>query len=194
MTCTWHYVCHPQPAAFTCPILLFHHLSSLPFSWSEYHLQVHLYRWVLRSLLKVTSGPNHAQLSEDLAQPFLTLHTSPSELVSQQECSAKLQPLKPVITLLSNSFTAIHELMDESNGTEQCSYHGSNVDRDVSRLGELCIYNGLSLATLMALPHSTSPFEVAEAEYRAVNGLVSSWGQYLEYFVHTYVHTVQYIQ
>lgn len=134
---------------------------------------MHLYRWVLRSLLKVTSGPNRAHLSEDQAQPFLTLHTSPSELVSQQEYSADLQLLKPVIKLLSNSLTIIHELMDESNGTEQCSYHGSNVDRVFSRLGELCIYNGLSLATLLALPHSTSPFEVAQAEYRAVKGLVS---------------------
>ena len=172
MTCTLHYICHPQSLAFTpSSILLFHHPSSLPFSCSEYHLQVHLYRWVLRSLLKVTSGPNRAHLSEDQAQPFLTLHTSPSELISQQD--ANLQPLKPVITLLSNSFTAIHELMDESNGTERCSYHGSNVDRDVSWLGELCIYNGLSLATLLALPHTTSPFEVAEAECRAVSGLVS---------------------
>ena len=152
---------HPPPPPTSSPL----------FSLSEYHLQVHLYKWILRSVLKLTSGPAH--LSEEQAQPFLTLHTSPSELVPQQEHSTYLGPLNSVVKLLTNSFTAIHELTDETDGTEQCSYHGNNVDNDVSRLGALCIYNGLSLATLLAPSHNTSPFEVARAEYRAVDGFVS---------------------
>lgn len=161
--------------------------SSSALSLSEYHLQVHLYKWILRSVLKITSGAHPALLSEEQAQPFLTLHTSPSELVTapQQDHRTYLGPLAPVIELLTNSFGAIHELTDESDYAEQGSYRSKNIDKDVSHLGALCIYNGLSLATLLAPSHNTSPFEVARAEYRALQGFVS----FGVYSVHRFINT-----
>ena len=124
--------------------------------------------------MKITSDAHIVLLSEQQAQSFLTLQTSPSELVAvpQQEHGTYLGPLASVVELLTCCFGAIHVLTNEPDYSEQC-YHSNNIDKDISCLGTLCIYNGLSLATLLAPSHSTSPFEVARAECRVLQGFVS---------------------